>query len=211
MPPGSGRAGTSPVVVYFAKVPIAGQVKTRLCPPLTPVEAAALYGAFLRQVVVPVRGAKTLVYGWPEDCLGELRRLVPAEIEVRAQCGADLFERMARCMGELFAAGHSPVLIRNTDSPDLPRERIAEALERTCAGTAVFGPDFGGGYYLVSLAEPRPELFSAAGNDGTTVLARAETRARELGMAVERLAFERDVDSFDDLVEMWRARALRST
>ena len=50
----------APAVVYFAKAPVAGQVKTRLVPPLTAVEAASLYGAFLRQVVVPVECAQTV-------------------------------------------------------------------------------------------------------------------------------------------------------
>ena len=110
----------SPAVVYFAKVPRPGQVKTRLCPPLTPTEAAHLYVAFLRELLVPVAGARTLVYGWPADGLEELRPLVPEGLELRPQDGDDLFARMATCFEELFREGHGPVLIRNTDSPDLP-------------------------------------------------------------------------------------------
>ncbi|MDX1420720.1 MAG: hypothetical protein R3181_12190, partial [Rubricoccaceae bacterium] len=41
------RVGPAALVV-FAKVPAAGRVKTRLVPPLSAAEAAALYQAFLR-------------------------------------------------------------------------------------------------------------------------------------------------------------------
>ena len=109
-------------MVYFAKAPRPGQVKTRLCPPLTPTEAACLYRAFLGELVVPMPGARTLVYGWPGDALEDLKGLVPAEVELRPQRGEDLFGRMGACFEELFREGHSPVLIRNTDSPDLPHE-----------------------------------------------------------------------------------------
>ena len=36
-------------VVIMAKAPCPGQVKTRLCPPLTPWQAATLSRAFLRR------------------------------------------------------------------------------------------------------------------------------------------------------------------
>ena len=38
---------TDTALIIFAKAPIPGQVKTRLCPPLTPDEAASLHGSFV--------------------------------------------------------------------------------------------------------------------------------------------------------------------
>jgi hypothetical protein len=191
-------------VVYFAKAPLPGRVKTRLSPPLTPGEAAGLYAAWLR-ALRPVPGCRTLVYGWPAAELDALRAVVPAELELRAQRGADLWARMAACMAELFAQGHSPVVIRNTDAPDLPPERVREAIARCKRGTAVLGPDAGGGYYLVALAEPCAELFG--GSEGApTVHAQTVARARALGLAVEELAVEADVDTYADLLELWRRR-----
>src|SRR5215470_10128207 len=37
----------STALIIFARAPIPGQVKTRLCPPLTPDEAATLHGSFV--------------------------------------------------------------------------------------------------------------------------------------------------------------------
>ncbi|MHC4516381.1 MAG: TIGR04282 family arsenosugar biosynthesis glycosyltransferase [Planctomycetota bacterium] len=205
-PAGAPAPAGTPAVVYFAKAPRPGQVKTRLCPPLTPAEAARLYAAFLQDLVVPVAGARTLVYGWPADGLSELRPLVPASLELRPQHGDDLFARMAACFEELFTEGHRPVLIRNTDSPDLPVERITTALERSGPGTVVLGPDLGGGYYLIALAEPCPDLFHGVQDGDYGDFKSVRQRAEQLGLEVLELPAERDVDTFEDLLQMWRER-----
>ena len=205
-PGGSSDRARQPAVVYFAKAPIAGLVKTRLVPPLTAEEAAALYRAFLKQVVVAVPGARTLVYGWPEQKFDVLREALPPEVELRPQQGRDLFERMIACMEELFAEGHSPVLVRNTDSPDLQCARVEEGLAKSGDGVVVLGPDTGGGYYLVSLSAPCPDLFRGISEGGASVFAHTVCRAEALGMEVELLREERDVDTFDDLVGLWQDR-----
>lgn len=193
-------------MVYFAKVPAPGRVKTRLVPPLTELEASHLYTAFLVEVVTPIEGARTLVYGWPEEALHELEALTPDGVELRPQHGEDLWARMQSCMAELFAEGHRPVLIRNTDSPDLSPERVTEAIERSGDGVVVLGPDDGGGYYLISLSSDCPEFFADMQEDSATTFAQSVSRAGGLGLRVEVLPVESDVDTFDDLVRMWRRR-----
>lgn len=198
-------------MVYFAKAPLPGQVKTRLCPPLTTDEAAALYGAFLRRVVRPVPGVRTLVYGWPGEQRAALEAALPAGwqdagVELRDQRGADLWERMQNCFAELFAEGHAPVLIRNTDSPDLDQALVATALEQCGSGRVVLGPDGGGGYYLIGLDQARPELLAAAPEGADTVFAQTAARVREAGLELVELSIQRDVDTFEDLLAMWRAR-----
>lgn len=193
-------------MVYFAKAPIPGTVKTRLTPPLTQAEAAALYRAWLAELA-PVSGARTLVYGWPAAALAQLGAALPPGLELRPQQGADLWQRLARCFDDLFAEAHAPVLIRNTDSPDLPPARVREALDRSRPGTVVLGPDTGGGYYLVALAEPCPDLFAPIETDAASVFAETVARARAAGLAVETLAVERDIDTFDDLLAVWRQRS----
>lgn len=202
----SGTGSTTPAVVYFAKAPVPGQVKTRLVPPLTEVEAASLYAAFLRDLVVPIDGARTLVYGCPERDLALLRDALPVGMELRPQRGRDLWERMRACFEDLFAEGYRPVLIRNTDSPDLPPVRVREAIDRSDDGVVVLGPDEGGGYYLVSLCAPCPELFGCVEEGSGTAFAQTAAQVERLGMRVEALATEADVDTFDDLVRMWQRR-----
>lgn len=193
-------------MVYFAKVPRPGQVKTRLCPPLTEAEAAGLYRGFLTDILRPVRGARSLVYGWPEAQLDEIVALLPEAMEVRAQRGTDLWERMLSCQEELLAEGHDRVLIRNTDSPDLPRVRIDEALAACAAGKVVLGPDAGGGYYLIAVCEVHRGLFDAVAEGDDSVLAATIANAERLGLAVVLLPEEDDVDRYEDLIRLWELR-----
>lgn len=209
-PPVRGSIGR-PAVVFFAKAPRPGLVKTRLCPPLTHGEAAGLYAAFLRQLLVPHPGAATYLYGTPVDGLDELRALAAADLLVRPQVGDDLFARLGACVDELAADGHARIVIRNTDSPDLPRARLDEAVSTCAPGRVVLGPDVGGGYYLIGLAEPVPELFQLGTVAPGEVFARTAARAVALGLEVVRLPVERDVDTYDDLLALWAARAARPT
>lgn len=207
----SPPVGAGPAVAYFAKAPLPGQVKTRLCPPLTTDEAAALYGTFLRKVVQPVPGARTLVYGWPGDELETLGAALPvgfedSGIELRPQRGDDLWERMQDCFEELFTAGHSPVLIRNTDSPDLDPSLVSRALAECHPGQVVLGPDLGGGYYLIALAEPHPELLGTAAEGANTVFDQTVDQILALGLELIRFTEQPDVDTFEDLIAMWEAR-----
>ncbi len=196
-------------MALFGKAPRPGLVKTRLCPPLTPIEAAALYGAFLRQAVVPHPGATTYLYGAPADAIDELEPYLQKGVVLRPQVGQDLWGRLAACFAELFAAGHDRVLVRNTDSPDLPRVRIDEALAACRTDRVVLGPDAGGGYYLMALAAPAAGLFDLGAVAAHEVLARTCARAAALGLDVLRLSTERDVDTYDDLLALWAARAGR--
>ncbi|MEZ5965724.1 MAG: TIGR04282 family arsenosugar biosynthesis glycosyltransferase [Planctomycetota bacterium] len=199
-----GRRG--PALAFFAKAPQPGQVKTRLCPPLTPEEAAGLYRGFLQHLLRPHPGATTYVFGTPAERLGELRALARGPIEVYAQRGEDLWCRLAACVADLLAAGHDRVVVRNTDSPDLPAARVDEALAACAPGRVVLGPDAGGGYYLIGLATPAPGLFDLADTRAEDVCARTVARAAELGLSVLELAVERDVDTYDDLLALWAAR-----
>lgn len=192
-----------PALVYFAKAPRPGSVKTRLCPPLTLAEAAGLYGAFLRDAVTVAPDMATFVYVWPGDGVDEVRALVPPGCILRAQRGDDLFTRMACCFEELFAEGYGPIVLRNTDSPALPRERVRQALQAANDGSLVVGPDHGGGYYLVALAAPCRDLFRGHVAGAWQALV---AQARGLGLRVEVLPTEPDVDTFEDLLRLWRQR-----
>lgn len=198
------------MVVYFAKSPLPGRVKTRLCPPLRAAEAAALYGAFLQDGVRPVPGVRTLVYGWPPEDLERLESWIGRDLELRPQRGADLWERLGACVRELLGEGHSSVVVRNTDSPDLPLARVREALAAAAPGRLVLGPDQRGGFYLIAVTGPCDELLQGLPEGDDTVRDRVCARAADLGLEVVQLAPELDVDTFEDLLALWRSRVPRS-
>lgn len=197
-------------LVVFAKVPRAGRVKTRLCPPLTPDEAAALYDAFLRDALDRYAawgaemGVRVRLYldGAPPD------GLVPEGVSVHTQRGDGLGPRMLRAVVETAAAGATRAVLIGTDHPTLPMPFVALAVDALAAPrTVALGPAGDGGYYLLGVNEITPALFdmaySHAGVFDDTLAA-----AVELGLAPIVLPPHDDVDdaaALAALVADWRA------
>ncbi|HEX9884519.1 MAG TPA: TIGR04282 family arsenosugar biosynthesis glycosyltransferase [Desulfobaccales bacterium] len=192
------------LLIIFAKEPVPGQVKTRLCPPLAPEAAACLYQSFLADILEEMGGLAglhlALAYS-PAGAQAFFHNLVPAGVSLFPQEGADLGERMARAFDRGFAAGFATVLLRGSDTPDLPGAVVRQAAEVLAAGLAqvVLGPSPDGGYYLVGLRSPQPELFRGPAWSGAAVLQDTLKLARRLSLAAHLLPPWPDIDNLDDL------------
>ena len=111
----------------MAKDPKAGQVKTRLCPPLTPEVAAGLYQCFLLDVldlVAGLPGVDPVVAFSPPESHEEFSRLASGRFRLIPQEGADLGARLENAFRVLFQHGYDRVAAVSTDSPDLPAEYL---------------------------------------------------------------------------------------
>lgn len=194
-------------VIVMAKDPRPGLAKTRLIPALGAAAAAGLYRAFLQDVLdttASIRGDR-FIYAWPPESLPRLVEIAEGRYRVRPQVGATLSERMIAAFAELFAAGYGAVAMRNSDSPTLPAEAVAEALDALERGAdLVLGPDRGGGYYLVGLRAPRPELFRGFAMSTTSVLEETLRRAAAAKMRAHVLRTWLDVDTGEDLEQLRR-------
>lgn len=144
----------------FARVPVAGRVKTRWTPPLSAGAACELYRAFLGDLferIAPVRASISLfVAGEPAE---ELRSLMPRPWPVVAQSEGDLGTRMNAAFRHLLTAPGSRAVLLGSDSPDLPLSFIKRAFQRLKHHDVVIGPAMDGGYYLIGLRAPVPALF----------------------------------------------------
>lgn len=208
-PPRPARPpGPYPIVAVFTKAPVPGQVKTRLTPILRAREAAELAKALLLDTLDVVARARleAIVAFTPaagrralERLLGRGRRLVP-------QGSGDLGARLARVLGQLADARSRPVLAIGTDCPALTHERLDEARRALTRREVVVGPALDGGFYLLGLRRPRPELFAGVPWSTSATLAAIEDRARQAELSIERLEPERDLDTPEDLYE-WFAGA----
>lgn len=192
------------MLIIFAKEPVPGQVKTRLSPPLSPQASAQLYSQFLEDVLeemVRLPEIKiTLAYS-PDSAQAYFQNLIPPEITLVAQAEADLGERLVQAFVWGFAQRFETVLIRNSDSPDLPGSLVLEAQEVLKSGRAqaVLGPCPDGGYYLVGLKTPQPQLFQGINWSSRTVLADTLAQAERLGLTTHLLPSWLDIDTFEDL------------
>lgn len=188
-----------PILVVMARRPEAGKVKTRLEGALGPAGARDLYAAMLEDILDASIAPRwrTVVALTPGEAAAEPGPWLG--METLPQEGDDHPERLAGVFRELLAR-HVPVVMRTSDGPDLPIERIDEAfaiLEDPDVDL-VIGPDLGRGFYLLGMKRPHPALFGESGTMSVRfddVLSRAE----DLGLEIAFLDAEADVDTPADL------------
>lgn len=194
-------------VLVMAKVPARGRVKTRLCPPLSPDEAAELAGCFLQDTLrsAAEAGGALIVAHHPPGGLASARRHAPPGVHWLLQRGVDLGERQEQAVAEAAEAGFAPVVLIGTDSPTLPPDRLTAALTllETGAADAVLGPAADGGYYLLGLRKPAPGLLDGVPWGTEEVCRRVEDRIATRGLRPAHLPPWHDVDTPEDLRRLW--------
>jgi rSAM/selenodomain-associated transferase 1 len=201
-------------LLVFLKRPRPGEVKTRLVPSLGAEMAAELYRSLAElemQATAPSGDYERLFFYSPSDARAELAAWLPGQ-EWRAQRGADLGERMAAAFAEAFELGARRVAIIGSDAPWVSRGLVGEALGALDAADLALVPANDGGYCLLALDRPRPELFTDIPWSTPSVLALTLERAGALGLAVRLLEAQQDIDTLEDLRGCWpRLRPLLST
>ncbi len=190
--------------VVFAKEPKPGEVKTRLTPPLTPEQAAAVYEGFVDDVCATVAhaSAKTdrRVLAAPGGAGPKLAAVAKRHgFETAAQEGADLGARMKHALAAELARGAKSVVLVGSDSPTLPAKEVANAAKLAASAGAVIGPAGDGGYWLVACAGKVPDLFDGIPWSTRDVLAATLTRAKATKTRLALLPFWYDVDTVEDL------------
>jgi rSAM/selenodomain-associated transferase 1 len=199
----AGRSAAT--ILLFAKEPLAGTVKTRLVPALTPEEAADLAAAFLRDLhatLLGVPGAEVVVALTDESSAEAVERLLGPGVRFARQGEGDLGERLARATGAAFARGRGPVAVVGSDHPDLPGELVAQCLEDARNGRIGWIPTEDGGYAALALPRPLPSLFEGIPWSTTKVEAATRARAAELGIALKNRGRWYDVDRIEDLARL---------
>lgn len=198
-------------LIIFAKAPIPGQVKTRLCPPLTPDEAATLHGSFVLDIVERIRDAikaarvpvdRFMACAPGPDHVFFKILAERHELRLLPQEGPQLGERMHAAFEAVFALGYTRVALVGSDLPSLPGSFLLDALARLHDHDLVLGPSLDGGYYLIGLTRPIPELFHDVPWSTSEVLALTRRRAEQLGLSSTLLTAWRDVDTIDDLTAL---------
>ncbi|MCB9523298.1 MAG: TIGR04282 family arsenosugar biosynthesis glycosyltransferase [Myxococcales bacterium] len=187
-------------VQIFAKAPVPGEVKRRLQPPLSAVEAAALHEAFVRDVVArelrPGRAVTVWRAGDPHH--GLWRDLRALGVPVVAQDGVDLGRRMAHALHTGLHAGEKVVLI-GTDTPSLPAEVTERAFAALDEVPVVLGPACDGGYYLIGVRGAVPDAFTGVAWGSARVLAQTLSRLDAQAVPWALVDFWYDVDRPADL------------
>jgi rSAM/selenodomain-associated transferase 1 len=190
-------------ILVVAKAPEPGRTKTRLCPPLSLEDAAALYQAFLIDTT-----AAALALGWERVTLVHpnqaktrhvLAGLVPGGAELQPQRGAGLGAALSSAFESHLGAGFGRVILIGSDSPSLPSAFIQDACSALDHCDVVIGPSADGGYYLIGMRTFYPSLFTGISWSTDRVHEQTLARARALPLRVWSLPEWYDVDTVVDL------------
>ena len=185
----------------MAKAPVAGRVKTRLQPVFTPAECAEIQEKLiertLRWALEVAPDATVLALDGPEVD-------APAAVRVISQSGADLGERLANATSEAFRWDDGPLLVAGVDTRLAPGHAETALAQIAAGAAAVFGPAVDGGYYLLALARPMPELFAIdpAEWGGERVLELSLASAWAAGHRTALIHPERDLDTPADAIAL---------
>ncbi len=192
-------------LLTVAKRPAPGQTKTRLTPPLSPAQAAALYECFLLDTLDLIRQVpqtQPVIAYLPQEAKPYFTHLAP-DFDCILQQGQNLGARLDNALTHYLQLGYPHVAIMNSDGPTLPVDYLTAAFE-ALAGEAdvVLGPSDDGGYYLLGLKRPAPRLLREVQMSTPTVTADTLALAKEEGLRVELLPPWYDVDDADALARL---------
>jgi uncharacterized protein len=207
----ANRRGSCGIAI-MAKASAPGRTKTRLVPPLSPEQAAAVNTAFLQDMAANLIAAanQAAIVGYaafaPASSEDFFRRILPSNIGLIDACLSNLGECLLHTIEEIFARGHTAAVVLNSDSPTLPTELLVETAKTLAfpGERAVLGPSDDGGYYLLGLKTAHRCLFEDISWSTERVAAQTLERAREVGLCMHMLPAWYDVDDLDDLRRLHR-------
>jgi hypothetical protein len=191
-------------VLVIAKAPVPGRVKTRLTPPFSPAEAAALAEAALSDTLAAVRGTRVVrrvlaLAGEPGGWLGD-------GFEVIAQRGAGLDERITAAMWDTYSGLPVPTVLIGMDTPQVTPgllEDAAAPLARAEADAA-FGAAEDGGFWMLGLRRPDPGLMLGVPMSEPATGRAQLGRLAQAGLRVHEAPTLVDVDTITDAAQVAR-------
>ena len=192
-------------IAILSKAPIPGRVKTRLAMMLGVEGAATLHERFLARTVERAVEAATgpvTLWGDPDAKHPYFQKLAEQfSLQLARQPDGDLGERMLKAIAE----GNGPTIVVGTDCPLLTAAHMRDAAEVLRSGSdAVVFPAEDGGYVLIGLRRPIPELFTDMAWSTDGVMFETRQRLRHLGLSWRELAQLWDVDRPSDVRRMQR-------
>ncbi len=194
-------------LTVVAKAPRPGSVKTRLCPPLTPEQAARIYTSCLLDTVelaLQCQGCDVrVVCPTPEDAR-ELGKILPPEVGFLLQNTSGLSAALAGSIRQGLIDGYNKVFCISSDNPTLPLSYLEEAFAALDRASLVLGPAEDGGYYLIGSTGFYPDLFEDITWSTSRVLAQTLEKARKAGLQTELLPAWYDLDTGSDLSKLLR-------
>lgn len=186
-------------LLILLKAPILGTVKTRLAADIGSDTALSIYRRLLDQVVIAMSPLSAVELHYTPATAGELLSpwLKPGW-QLYPQSEGNLGDRMHHSFSQAFTTGAKRVVMIGTDCPSVELADIRRAWTVLADHDLVLGPATDGGYWLIGLNRPRPELFKDINWSTSTVLSETLACANQLGLSHQLLRPLSDVDTKTD-------------
>jgi rSAM/selenodomain-associated transferase 1 len=199
-------------VAVFARAPVPGAVKTRLAALLGPDGAAGLHSGLVRHalsVATHARVGPVELWCTPDETHPFFERCAQEfGVTLERQTGANLGERMRHAFASSHARDHALILI-GADCPALDAAALQSAARALREHDAVIAPAEDGGYVLVGLARPAPELFETIAWGESAVMAQTRLRLSQSGVSWTELPTLWDVDRPEDYARLQQSGLLQ--
>lgn len=189
-------------LIVVVKNPVPGRVKTRLQSRYTPQQAARLYIAFVKDTLDKVRRLhidKRIIAFDPPNEEQAVRKVCDNDFEYVPQVQDDLGQRMYQALLQQLQSGAQRVILIGTDIPSLPATYITQAFELLKSKDVVIGPSTDGGYYLVGISRPCPEIFENINWSTFSVLSETTESLRRHNYSLGLVPPWFDVDTPEEL------------
>ncbi|MFN6473710.1 MAG: TIGR04282 family arsenosugar biosynthesis glycosyltransferase [Nostoc sp. SerVER01] len=191
-------------LIIFTRYPEPGKTKTRLIPVLGSVGAANFQRKMTEHTILQVKQLQKVIdisvaVWFSGGDLQVMQRWLGLDLVYQPQGEGDLGSRMARSLFEAFQSGAEKAIIIGTDCPGLNAQILATAFDKLRTFDLVLGPAMDGGYYLIGLRQPIPELFANIEWGTAQVFQRTVEIAQKLNLSHVNLVFLADVDRPEDL------------
>lgn len=195
-----------PRVIVFLRAPELGRVKTRLAATVGPNQALVIYCELLDITLTTLRAhPKVEVRVTPDAAATGGEPLLQPSWCRKPQGDGNLGERLERAVQAAFATEPTPVVLIGCDCPELTHDDLIEAGRLLATRDVVFGPATDGGYWLIGLKRPEPELFRGISWGTSRVLDQSLDIAQRLGLNWGLLRELDDIDTEADW-QAWQAR-----
>lgn len=198
------------VILLFVKEPVPGKVKTRLAQAVGIEQAAQIYRELVALVCSRLPEETPLVVAFDppdrEDAvrawfleMGKSPVFIP-------QAQGDLGERLIAALAQCFLLGYRKVTVIGSDCPEIAPEHFEQTRRALEEHDVVLGPVADGGYYLMGLKKPEPQLFKNIPWSTDAVYRCTLEAANQSGLSVLPLAQLEDIDTVADWIA-WRKRS----
>ena len=196
----------SRVIIIMAKVPRAGNVKTRLQPFLSPAECETLAEAFLADAISKTRNLcdHLIIAFAPAGEKDYFARFDFENLILIEQTGANLGDKMFNAFEFAFQTilERSVVMI-GTDSPTFPARFVEDAFARLeNDAETVLGKAADGGFYLIGLRKNFKHLFENIEWSSPRVHAQITRSIEQLKISLQTVPAWYDVDNSEDLLQL---------